>query len=106
MDLVMLEGQILTMDAKSARAEALAVKNGKFVAVGSNAEIRNHITESTKVVHLNGRTITPGFIDPHNHFSMTTFEPVSIDCRMPPLGKQSVLAVSYTHLTLPTILLV
>ena len=102
MDLVMLEGQILTMDAKSARAEALAVKNGKFVAVGSNAEIRNHITESTKVVHLNGRTITPGFIDPHNHFSMTTFEPVSIDCRMPPLGKQSVLdAVAVTASSRP-----
>ena len=62
MDLVMLEGQILTMNDQSSRAEALAVKNGKFVAVGSNSEIRNHITESTKVVHLNGRTITPGFI--------------------------------------------
>ena len=79
MDLVMLEGQILTMDDKSARAQALAVKNGKFAAVGSNSEIRNLITESTKVIKLNGRTITPGFIDPHNHFSMTTFEPVSID---------------------------
>ncbi len=92
MDLVMLGGQILTMDTKKPKAEAVAVRDGKFVSVGTNSEIRNQISQSTKTVHLNGRTITPGFIDPHNHFSMTTFEPVSIDCRMPPLGsKQTVL---------------
>ena len=43
-------------------------------------------------VDLRGRALIPGFCDPHNHFSMTTFEPVSVDCRIPPLaGKPAVL---------------
>ncbi|MDA1188670.1 MAG: amidohydrolase [Chloroflexi bacterium] len=92
MDVVMLGGKILTMDRGGRRAEAVAVKGGKIAAVGTSAEIAKLATPKTKVVNLNGRTVTPGFIDPHNHFSMTTFEPVSVDCRIPPLnGKQAVL---------------
>ena len=40
--------------------------------------------QDTKVVHLAGRTLLPGFIDPHNHFSITTLEPVAVDCSAPP----------------------
>ena len=92
MDLVMLGGKILTMDGRSSRAEALAVRDGKIMAVGSNEDVRRLIGENTRVAHLQGRAVTPGFIDPHNHFSMTTFEPVMVDCRMPPLpSKKGVL---------------
>ena len=92
MDLVMLGGTILTMDGMNRRHEALAVRNCKIAAVGATEEISKLVGQDTQVVHLAGRTVVPGFIDPHSHFSMTTFEPVSVDCRMPPLdGKQDVL---------------
>ncbi len=84
-DLVMLGGNVLTMDGRNGRAEAVAVQGGKITAVGSSAEVSQMAGERTRVVHLAGRTVVPGFLDPHNHFSMTTFEPVSVDCRMPPL---------------------
>jgi predicted amidohydrolase YtcJ len=85
MDMIITGGTVLTMDPQGRRAEALAVRDGKIAAVGFATEIGAMAGPSTRVVSLNGRTLTPGFIDPHNHFSMTTFEPVSVDCRMPPL---------------------
>ncbi len=92
MHLVMLGGTVLTMDEARPRATALAVEDGRITAVGATAEIATRVGPETEVVHLAGRCVAPGFIDPHNHFSMTTFEPVSVDCRIPPLdGKQGVL---------------
>ena len=85
MDMIITGGTVLTMDPQGRRAEAVAVRDGKIAAVGFAAEIAALAGPSTSVVSLSGRTLTPGFIDPHNHFSMTTFEPVSVDCRMPPL---------------------
>ena len=85
MDLVLLGGNVLTMDGRDTRAQAVAIEDGRIAAVGSSAEIAQLVGEGTRVVHLAGRTLTPSFSDPHNHFSMTTFEPVSVDCRMPPL---------------------
>ncbi len=89
MELVMLSGKILTMDGGSSRAEALAVRDGSIAAVGPSEDVRRLIGENTRVIHLQGRTVTPGFIDPHNHFSMTTWEPVMVDCRMPPLPNKT-----------------
>jgi len=85
MDMIITGGTVLTMDPQGRRAEAVALKDGKIAAVGFAAEIAALAGSSARVVSLSGRTLTPGFIDPHNHFSMTTFEPVSVDCRMPPL---------------------
>jgi predicted amidohydrolase YtcJ len=98
MELVLLGGKILTMDPNGTAAEAIAVRDGKITAVGASEDVRRSVGENARVVNLQGRAVTPGFIDPHNHFSMTVFEPVMIDCRMPPLaGKQAVLdAISVT----------
>ena len=74
------------MDGQNRRAEAVAVERGKIAAVGTNAEVSKLAGPDTKVVHLTGRTLIPGFIDPHNHFSLTTFQPVSVDCSVPPLN--------------------
>ena len=106
MDLVLLGGRILTMDGASRRAEALAVSGGKIVAVGANAEIAQMAGDATRVVRLNGRAVTPGFIDPHNHFSMTTFEPVSADLRTPPLAtkRDALDAIAATAASTPTAL--
>ena len=87
-DLVMVGGRVLTMDPAGRRAEALAVAGGRIAAVGTSEVVGRMAGESTTVVRLNGRAVTPGFIDPHNHFSMTTFEPVSCDLRTPPLGSR------------------
>ena len=84
MDLVIMGGRLLTMNPQNSRAEALAVEAGKFAAVGSNAEVSKLVGETTEVVHLAGRTLLPGFVDPHNHFSINTLEPVAVDCSVPP----------------------
>ena len=92
MDLVLLGGRVLTMNDAAPRAEALAIRDGKIVAVGDSAHIASMIQPATEVVPLNGRSIVPGFIDPHTHFSTSTFEPVAVDCRIPPMrGKTQVL---------------
>ena len=84
MDLVLMGGSLLTMDTRNSRAEALAVEGGKISAVGTNVEVSKLVGENTRVVHLAGRTLLPAFIDPHNHFSINAFEPVSVDCSVPP----------------------
>lgn len=68
-DLVLLNGAVLTVDARDSVAEALAVSGGKIVAVGTNAEIKARVGPTTEVVDLAGRAVTPGLIDSHVHFS-------------------------------------
>jgi predicted amidohydrolase YtcJ len=69
-DLILLHGKILTVDAKDSIAQALAVSNGKIVAVGTDEEIQKLTTPSTKVIDLHGRTATPGLIDTHAHLAV------------------------------------
>lgn len=66
-DLIVLNGKIHTSDKAYPRAQAFAVKNGRFIAVGSSAGIRSLATKHTKVVDAEQMTIVPGFIDCHNH---------------------------------------
>jgi predicted amidohydrolase YtcJ len=66
-DLVLLDARILTVDETFRTAAALAVRDGRFVAVGSNDEVRRHIGPATQVVEGQGRTVVPGFIDTHVH---------------------------------------
>jgi predicted amidohydrolase YtcJ len=68
-DLVLINGKILTVDAKESIAEAVAIRGGKIIAVGSNAEIQQRAAKETRVVDLHGRTATPGLIDSHGHFA-------------------------------------
>jgi len=68
-DLVLLNGAVLTVDARDTVAEAVAVSGGRIVAVGTSAEIRPRIGPATQVVDLAGRAVTPGLIDSHVHFS-------------------------------------
>jgi len=70
-DLVLFNGKIVTVDAKESIAEAVAVKFGKIVAVGTNGEIRELVCRETEVVDLRGRTVIPGLIDSHCHMIST-----------------------------------
>ncbi len=66
-DLVLLDGRIVTVDDRFSMATALAVRGGRFIAVGSNEDVRVHIGANTRVIDGRGRTIVPGFIDTHVH---------------------------------------
>ncbi len=68
-DMVLVNGKIITVDARDSIAEAIAIRNGKIVAVGSTSDIRTLINDSTTVIDLHGRTATPGLIDSHGHFA-------------------------------------
>ena len=66
-DLVLTGGRIATMDAARSFASALAVHDGRIVAVGPNQAVAPHIGPSTRVIDLRGRSVTPGFQDAHVH---------------------------------------
>jgi predicted amidohydrolase YtcJ len=68
-DLVMMNGKILTVDAKDSVAQAVAIAGGKIVAVGTNENVKRRVGSSTRVIDLRGRTATPGLMDTHAHFS-------------------------------------
>lgn len=66
-DLVLRGGKIVTVDGAFAIKQALAIRAGRFVAVGSDREIRDYIGAHTQVIELAGRTVIPGLIDSHIH---------------------------------------
>jgi predicted amidohydrolase YtcJ len=66
-DLVLLDGRVLTVDERFSTATALAVRDGRFVAVGSDEDVRRHVGPSTTVLQGAGRTVMPGLIDAHVH---------------------------------------
>jgi len=67
-DLVFINAEIKTMDKKQPAAQAIAVKDGKIIAVGANAEIQRLINAETKTIDAKGKLILPGFNDSHVHF--------------------------------------
>jgi predicted amidohydrolase YtcJ len=66
-DLIVVNAKVVTVDAAFSNARALAVRDGRFVAVGSNDEVRAHAGGATRVVDARGRTVIPGIIDTHVH---------------------------------------
>ncbi len=85
-EMVLLHGNIWTgepgSDAPSARhAQALAIRRGRILAVGSDAEMQPLIGPQTKVIPLNGQFVMPGFIDDHEHFLTGGFQLVQIQLR-------------------------
>jgi predicted amidohydrolase YtcJ len=68
-DLVLTNGKIVTVDAAHPEAEALAVRDGRVLAVGTGAEIDAYVGRDTRVVDLEGRLAIPGFIEGHGHYT-------------------------------------
>ncbi len=73
-DMVLLNGKIVTVDAKDSITNAVAVKFGKILAVGTNVEIYGLIGKDTKVTDLHGKTVLPGLIDSHCHMTYIAME--------------------------------
>jgi len=67
-DSVLLHGRIYTLDTNHPWAEALAIRDGKILAVGSDREIGRLRGTSTQVIDAKGRLVLPGFTDCHTHF--------------------------------------
>ena len=80
-------GTILTMDSGGSQAQALAVRGGTILAVGTDAEVMALADQHTVVTDLRGRTMLPGFIDGHSHFvSAGLMAATQIDLSSPPVG--------------------
>lgn len=67
MDLILYNGSIITMDEECPKASAVAIKNGRVVAVGCDTDIMKLTSENTKVFDLQMKTVVPGFNDSHLH---------------------------------------
>jgi predicted amidohydrolase YtcJ len=81
-DLMFVNGRVLTMDSRETIAEAVAVRDGRIVAVGSSAEIEPLAGASTQVLDLDGRTALPGLTDCHVHLASDSSRAVeSVECR-------------------------
>ncbi|HEU5140263.1 MAG TPA: amidohydrolase [Bacillales bacterium] len=81
-DLILKSGQIVSMDEDDRQHEALAVYDGKIIALGSDREVVSYEGHRTEVVDLNGKTVLPGFIDAHQHMISTGFNLRNVDCRV------------------------
>ena len=66
-DLILYNGNVLTVDQEFAVAEALAIRGDRITVVGNNADVRSLATPETQLVDLGGRTVLPGLIDTHTH---------------------------------------
>lgn len=67
-DLVLLNGNVITVDAEDRIARAVAVRDGKIAAVGTDRDVEAFVGPGTSRIDLNGRTVTPGLLDAHGHF--------------------------------------
>lgn len=79
-------GHIITVDDKNPRAEALAIKDGKIIAVSNKADVLKLKGDSTKLIDLEGKTLVPGFLDGHSHFINCLQLSKQANCFAPPAG--------------------
>ncbi|WP_420574546.1 amidohydrolase [Kordia sp.] len=77
-DMILTNAKVYTVDAQFSNAEAFAIKDGKFVAVGTTEEIQGKY-EASETLNVNGNTILPGFIDAHCHFYGLGLNKQSVD---------------------------
>lgn len=80
-DLVIVNANVHTMDARRTIARSIAVSGGKIIAVGSDADTRILIGPNTRVINANGKLVLPGFNDAHVHFLETGAQLSSVDLR-------------------------
>ena len=91
-DIIYSGGPILTMDDANPRAEAVAIKDGRILAVGTAGDVMALKGAGTAMVDLGGRTLLPGFIDAHGHVTMGGLQAASANMLPPPDGTNSDIA--------------
>ena len=85
-DTIYHNGPIVTVNDQQPTAEALAVRNGRILAVGSKTDVLKTRGDSTRVVNLAGQTMVPGFLDGHSHFINSLQVARQANCFAPPAG--------------------
>lgn len=85
-DVIYTGGDIITMNDSQPAAEAIAIKDGKILMVGNEADIKKHKGNSTQIVNLNGKTLLPGFIDAHGHVFNTGLQALAANLLASPDG--------------------
>lgn len=80
-DLILVNGDVQTLDSKGTQAEAVAVRNGRIAAIGTTAEVKGLTHSKTEIIYLKGKTVLPGFIDAHNHMTMFGLLLSEINCQ-------------------------
>ena len=86
-ELILVNGDILTQDAATPRAKAIAIARGRIIAVGSNADIRALARPGTRTMDLGGKVVIPGVIDAHNHPAGAGLQHLfSVDCDLRSVG--------------------
>jgi predicted amidohydrolase YtcJ len=78
-DLVFINGVVYTVDDANPKAEAVAVKDGMILAVGTSAEIQEYVGDATEVIELQGKTMTPGLIESHAHLMGIGYNKLELD---------------------------
>lgn len=68
-DTIFKNGNVYTVNDRQPRAEAIAVKGGKIIFVGSNKDVKDYEGKTTRVIDLKGNTVVPGLTDSHYHLS-------------------------------------
>ncbi|MGI8782193.1 MAG: amidohydrolase [Acidobacteriota bacterium] len=85
--LILYNGNILTVDAAHPRAQAVAIARDRFLAVGANDEIRALATSRTVQIDLGAKTVVPGFIDAHTHPCYAGLRHLrQVDCELPSIA--------------------
>lgn len=67
--LVILNANLVTLNPKQPKAEAIAIQNGRMIAIGSNKEVQKYIGKETRVIDAENKTIVPGLVDCHVHMT-------------------------------------
>jgi len=84
-DLVLVNGKVIIVDPSDTIAEAVAVREGRILRVGSTAEINRLAGSRTQVIDLGGKMVLPGFIDSHEHCIRRGMQADWVNCASPPM---------------------
>ena len=86
-DIVIQNANIITIDPSNPRARALAIRDGRFIAIGDRDDIADLVGPGTQVMDLAGKTVLPGFIDAHIHVLSSGIRHVmAVDCDLPTIS--------------------
>jgi len=80
-DLLLINGNVLTVDANTPRAEAVAIKGDRILAVGSNEAMQLYHGDNSELIDLAGQTLIPGFIEGHGHYTSFGESLMTLDLR-------------------------
>ncbi|HZV77793.1 MAG TPA: amidohydrolase [Candidatus Babeliales bacterium] len=91
-DTILTGADVVTMDDARPAAEAVAIADGRILAVGSASEIEPFKSRRTRIVDLGGKALLPGFVDGHSHFFQVALVLSSANVSAPPVGNVSTIA--------------